>query len=81
MLGVQGCFVANQARIYGLNPATRSSITGLLFLSAYLAAASPVTANLPAAKQLSLTLAMPMPMPMPITMIMTIAMAIEWSAH
>ena len=79
MLGVQGCFVANQARINGLNPATRSSITGLLFLSAYLAAASPVTANLPAAKQLSLTLAMPMPITM--IMIMTIAMAIEWSAH
>ncbi len=81
MLGVQGCFVANQARINGLNPATRSSITGLLFLSAYLAAASPVTANLPAAKQLSLTLAMPMPMPITMIMIMTIAMAIEWSAH
>ncbi len=79
MLGVQGCFVANQARINGLNPATRSSITGLLFLSAYLAAASPVTANLPAAKQLSLTLAMPMTMTM--TMTMTIAMAIEWTAH
>ena len=30
-LGLQGCFVANQARIYGLNPATRCSMSGLPF--------------------------------------------------
>lgn len=39
-LGVQGCFVANQARIYALDPDARSRMSGQLFLMAYLAAAS-----------------------------------------
>ena len=38
-LGVQGSFVANQARIYGLDPAARSRMSGQLFLTAYLGAA------------------------------------------
>ena len=39
-LGVQGCFVANQARIYALDPVARSRMSGQLFLLAYLAAAA-----------------------------------------
>ena len=38
-LGVQGSFVANQARIYGIDPAARSRMSGQLFLTAYLGAA------------------------------------------
>ena len=38
-LGVQGTFVANQARIYALNPEARSRMSGQLFLTAYLGAA------------------------------------------
>ena len=38
-LGVQACFVANQARIYALDPVARSRMSGQLFLMAYLAAA------------------------------------------
>jgi hypothetical protein len=38
-LGVQGSFVANQARIYALDPAARSRMSGLLFFTAYLGAA------------------------------------------
>lgn len=38
-LGVQGSFVANQARIYALDPAARSRMSGQLFLTAYLGAA------------------------------------------
>ena len=38
-LGVQGSFVANQARIYGLDPAARSRMSGQLFFTAYLGAA------------------------------------------
>lgn len=39
-LGVQGSFVANQARIYGLDPAARSRMSSQLFLTAYLGAAA-----------------------------------------
>jgi predicted MFS family arabinose efflux permease len=39
-LGVQGSFVANQARIYAIDPAARSRMSGLLFLTAYLGAAA-----------------------------------------
>jgi predicted MFS family arabinose efflux permease len=39
-LGVQGSFVANQARIYALEPAARSRMSGQLFLTAYLGAAA-----------------------------------------
>lgn len=39
-LGVQGSFVANQARIYALNPEARSRMSGQLFLTAYLGAAA-----------------------------------------
>lgn len=39
-LGVQGSFVANQARIYGIDPAARSRMSGQLFLTAYLGAAA-----------------------------------------
>lgn len=38
-LGVQGSFVANQARIYAIDPAARSRMSGQLFLTAYLGAA------------------------------------------
>ncbi|MBM5799761.1 MAG: MFS transporter, partial [Cyanobacteria bacterium K_DeepCast_35m_m2_023] len=38
-LGVQGSFVANQTRIYALDPAARSRMSGQLFLTAYLGAA------------------------------------------
>ena len=38
-LGVQGSFVANQARIYALDPDARSRMSGQLFLTAYLGAA------------------------------------------
>ena len=38
-LGVQGSFVANQARIYALNSDARSRMSGQLFLTAYLGAA------------------------------------------
>jgi len=38
-LGVQGSFVANQARIYALDAAARSRMSGQLFLTAYLGAA------------------------------------------
>ena len=38
-LGVQGSFVANQARIYALDPAARSRMSGQLFFTAYLGAA------------------------------------------
>jgi len=38
-LGVQGSFVANQARIYGIDPAARSRMSCQLFLTAYLGAA------------------------------------------
>jgi predicted MFS family arabinose efflux permease len=37
-LGVQGSFVANQARIYAIDPEARSRMSGLLFLTAYLGA-------------------------------------------
>jgi len=39
-LGVQGSFVANQARIYGIDPSARSRMSGQLFLTAYLGAAA-----------------------------------------
>lgn len=39
-LGVQGSFVANQARIYAIDPAARSRMSGQLFLTAYLGAAA-----------------------------------------
>lgn len=39
-LGVQGSFVANQARIYALEPSARSRMSGQLFLTAYLGAAA-----------------------------------------
>jgi len=39
-LGVQGSFVANQARIFGIDPAARSRMSGQLFLTAYLGAAA-----------------------------------------
>jgi len=39
-LGVQGSFVANQARIYAIDPAARSRMSGQLFLTAYLCAAA-----------------------------------------
>lgn len=39
-LGVQGSFVANQARIYAISPAARSRMSGQLFLTAYLGAAA-----------------------------------------
>lgn len=38
-LGVQGSFVANQARIYALDPVARSRMSGQLFFTAYLGAA------------------------------------------
>ncbi|MEB3265690.1 MAG: MFS transporter [Cyanobacteriota bacterium] len=38
-LGVQGSFVANQARIHALDPLARSRMSGLLFLTAYAGAA------------------------------------------
>jgi predicted MFS family arabinose efflux permease len=38
-LGVQGSFVANQARIYAIDPAARSRMSGQLFLTAYVGAA------------------------------------------
>lgn len=38
-LGVQGSFVANQARIYAIDPQARSRMSGQLFLTAYLGAA------------------------------------------
>lgn len=38
-LGVQGSFVANQARIYAIDPEARSRMSGQLFLTAYLGAA------------------------------------------
>lgn len=34
-LGVQGSFVANQARVLALDPAARSRMSGLLFMTAY----------------------------------------------
>jgi predicted MFS family arabinose efflux permease len=39
-LGVQCSFVANQARIYAIDPAARSRMSGQLFLIAYLGAAA-----------------------------------------
>lgn len=39
-LGVQGSFVANQARIYAIDPAARSRMSSQLFLTAYLGAAA-----------------------------------------
>ena len=39
-LGVQGSFLANQARIYAIDPAARSRMSSLLFFSTYLGAAS-----------------------------------------
>ena len=39
-LGVQGSFVANQARIYAIDPQARSRMSGQLFLTAYLGAAA-----------------------------------------
>lgn len=39
-LGVQGSFVANQARIYAIDPSARSRMSGLLFLTAYVGAAA-----------------------------------------
>jgi MFS family permease len=39
-LGVQGSFVANQARIYAIDPAARSRMSGQLFLTAYGGAAA-----------------------------------------
>jgi len=39
-LGVQGSFVANQARIFSIDPAARSRMSGQLFLTAYLGAAA-----------------------------------------
>jgi hypothetical protein len=39
-LGVQGSFVANQARIHTIDPAARSRMSGQLFLIAYLGAAA-----------------------------------------
>lgn len=39
-LGVQGSFVANQARIYAIAPEARSRMSGQLFLTAYLGAAA-----------------------------------------
>lgn len=38
-LGVQGSFVANQARIYAIDPQARSRMSGQLFLAAYLGVA------------------------------------------
>ena len=38
-LGVQGSFVANQARVYALDPDARSRMSGQLLLTAYLGAA------------------------------------------
>ena len=38
--GVQGSFVANQARIYAIDQAARSRMSGQLFLTAYLCAAA-----------------------------------------
>ena len=38
-LGVQGSFVANQARIYSIDPSARSRMSSQLFLSCYLGAA------------------------------------------
>lgn len=38
-LGVQGSFVANQARIYAIDPEARSRMSGQLFLTAYMGAA------------------------------------------
>ncbi len=38
-LGVQGCYVANQARVFGLDPEARSRLGCLLFFSAYAGAA------------------------------------------
>jgi hypothetical protein len=37
---VQGSFVANQARIYAIDPAARSRMSGQLFLTAYGGAAA-----------------------------------------
>ena len=34
-LGVQGSFLANQARIYAIDPAARSRMSSLLFFSTY----------------------------------------------
>ena len=39
-LGAQGSFVANQARIYAIDPAARSRMSGQLFLIAYPGAAA-----------------------------------------
>lgn len=39
-LGVQGSFEANQARIYRIDPAARSRMSGQLFLTAYLGVAA-----------------------------------------
>jgi MFS family permease len=39
-LGVQGSFVANQARLYGIDPTARSRMSGQLFLTGYVWAAS-----------------------------------------
>lgn len=39
-LGVQGSFVANQARIYAIDPAARSRMSSQLFLTAYAGAAA-----------------------------------------
>jgi len=39
-LGVQASFVANQARIYAIDPAARSRMSGQLFLTVYLVAAA-----------------------------------------
>lgn len=39
-LGVQGSFVANQARIYSIDPGARSRMSSQLFLSCYLGAAA-----------------------------------------
>ena len=38
-LGVQGCYVANQARVFGLDPEARSRVGCLMFFSAYAGAA------------------------------------------
>lgn len=38
-LGVQGSFIANQARIFSIDPAASSRMSSLLFLSTYLSAA------------------------------------------
>ncbi len=39
-LGVQGSFVANQARIYSIDPGARSRMSSQLFLTCYLGAAA-----------------------------------------